>query len=119
MKVKILATIGVALLIGLLALPASADQASRTVPGALNYVEGQASMGAQTLSQRSVGSAILQPNEVLTTTPGGKAEILLTPGAFLRVGGNSAVRMISPGLTNTQVEVQRGDAQVEVDQIFK
>jgi len=39
---------------------------------------------------------------------GGKAEILLTPGAFLRVGGDSAVKMISPGLTNTQVEVQRG-----------
>lgn len=119
MKGKMLATLAAAFLIGLLALPASADQYSRAVPGALNYVEGQASMGAQTLSQQSVGSAILQPNEVLTTTPGGKAEILLTPGVFLRVGGNSAVRMISPGLANTEVEVQRGEAQVEVDQLYK
>ena len=39
-------------------------------------------MGAQTLTQQSVGSAILQPNEVLTTTPGGKTEILLTLALF-------------------------------------
>ena len=103
----------------LLALPAMADALSRTVPGALNYVEGQASIGAESLSPRSVGSATLQPNEVLTTAAGGKAEILLTPGAFLRVGGDSAVKMISPSLTNTLVEVQRGEAQVEVDQLFK
>ncbi len=119
MKGKMLATLAAAFLLGLLALPASADQYSRAVPGALNYVEGQASMGTQTLSQQSVGSAILQPNEALTTTPGGKAEILLTPGVFLRVGGNSAVRMISPGLANTEVEVQRGEAQVEVDHLYK
>jgi len=65
-----------------------------------------------------VGSATLQPNQVLTTD-GGKAEILLTPGAFLRVGSNSSVRMISPSLINTEVEVQRGEAHVEVDQLFK
>ena len=119
MKRKMLAILGAELLMGLLALPAKADVSSRGVPGALNYVEGQAAIGAESLSPQSVGSALLQPNQVLTTTPGGKAEILLTPGAFLRVGGDSAVKMISPNLTNTQVEVQRGEAQVEVDQIFK
>jgi len=119
MKLKLLAILGGALLMGLLALPAKADVASRGVPGALNYIEGQAAIGAESLSPQSVGSALLRPNQVLTTTPGGKAEILLTPGAFLRVGGDSAVKMLSPNLTNTQVEVQRGEAQVEVDQIFK
>ena len=119
MKRKMLAILGAALLMGLLALPARADLPSRTVPGALNYVEGQASIGAESLSPQSVGSAILQPNQVLNTTPGGKAEILLTPGVFLRVGSNSSVKMISPSLTNTEVEVQRGEAQVEVDQLFK
>ena len=119
MKRKMLSVLGAALLMGLVALPAKAAVPSQTVPGALNYVEGQASIGTQALSPQSVGAAILQPNQVLSTTPGGKAEILLTPGAFLRIGGNSAVRMVSPSLTNTQVEVQRGEAQVEVDQIFK
>jgi hypothetical protein len=119
MKGQTLATLGTALLLGLLTLPARADLPSRTVPGALNYVEGQASIGAESLSPQSVGTATLQPNDVLTTAAGGKVEILLMPGAFLRVGSDSSVRMISPSLTNTQVEVQRGEAQVEVDQIFK
>jgi len=119
MKGKMLASLAAVLLTGLLALPVKADVASRGVPGALNYVEGQASMGTQSLTQKSVGSSILEPNETLTTAPAGKAEILLTPGVFLRLGGNGAVKMISPSLTNTQVEIQRGEAQVEVDQLYK
>jgi hypothetical protein len=42
---------------------------------------------------------------------------LLTPGVFLRVGENSAVRMISPNLLNTQIALDRGRADVEVDEI--
>jgi hypothetical protein len=121
MKGLKLARGGEVLLAGLLALPATAALASRTgspVPGTLNYIEGQASIGSESLSSRSVGSVELQPGQTLTSREG-KAEILLTPGVLLRVGSNSAVRMISPGLTNTEVEVRRGEAQVEVDQIFK
>lgn len=116
-----LATVGGMLLAGLLALPARAELASRTgspVPGTLNYVEGQAFIGSESLSSKSVGSTELQPSQALTSREG-KAEILLTPGVFLRVGSKSSVRMISPNLTNTEVEVQRGEAQVEVDQIYK
>ena len=52
------------------------------------------------------------------TTGAGKAEILLTPGIFLRVDSNSAVKMISPDLAQTQVELEHGRAGIEVDQIF-
>jgi hypothetical protein len=109
------------LVAGLLALPAAADVTSRAaspVPGTLNYVEGQAFIGSVSLSSKSVGAAELQPGQTLSSREG-KAEILLTPGVFLRVGSNSSVKMISPSLTNTEVEVQRGEAQVEVGQIFK
>src|SRR5690348_2539869 len=47
----------------------------------------------------------------------GKAEILLTPGVFLRLGNNSSVKMISPSLTNTELALSRGKAMVEVDEI--
>jgi hypothetical protein len=60
----------------------------------------------------------LEPNQVLSSDHG-KAEILLTPGVFLRTGDNSAVRMISPELTDTQVELLNGEAMVEVTQLFK
>jgi serine/threonine protein kinase len=63
-----------------------------------------------------VGSAKLEWGQSVATEQG-KAEILLTPGAFLRLGDNTSVKMISSGLTNTQVEVQKGRAIVEVAEI--
>jgi hypothetical protein len=47
----------------------------------------------------------LQTGESLTTG-NGKAEVLLTPGVFLRVGSDSLVKMISPSLTNTDVSLE-------------
>jgi len=49
----------------------------------------------------------------------GKAEVLLTPGVFLRIGSNSSVKMVSPNLTNTEVAVEEGEATVEVTEIHK
>jgi hypothetical protein len=53
-------------------------------PGTVNYVEGQASIDSHALNSKSIGSAELQPGQLLTTKKG-KVEILLTPGVFLRV----------------------------------
>jgi hypothetical protein len=86
------------------------------VPGTLNYVEGQASIGKEVLTSKSVGSAELQPAQSLDTG-NGKAEVLLTPGVFLRVGDKSSVTMISPSLTKTEVGVNKGDAMTEVAEI--
>jgi hypothetical protein len=86
-------------------------------PGAINYLEGRAMIGTQGLTPNSVGSAILEAGQTLSTQSG-RAEILLTPGVFLRMARNSAVQMISPELANTVVLLQRGRALVEVDGIF-
>jgi FecR protein len=94
------------------------QSANPAVPGTLNYVEGHVSMNGQIVNLLSVGSSQLQEGQVLETG-NGKAEILLTPGVFLRVGDNSAVRMISPNLANTEVEIVKGHSDVEVDQLFK
>lgn len=95
---------------------ALAQTANPAVPGTINYIEGSASLDGRVLNQRAVGSAQLAPGQVLQTA-NGRAELLLTPGVFLRVGENSTVRMISPSLLNTQVELARGRADIEVDQI--
>jgi hypothetical protein len=87
-------------------------------PGTINYVEGQVAIDGQTVKQTSVGSAEAQTGQVVTTGEG-RAEVLLTPGIFLRMGHNSAVKMISPDLTQTVVELERGHADIEVDQIYK
>src|ERR1700733_10553573 len=80
-------------------------------PGTLNYVEGQASIDGRQVSSRSVGTAELQPGQYLATADG-KAEILLTPGVFLRLDNNSTVKMIKPDLTHTEVLLERGRASV-------
>ena len=99
-----------------LAIPAAA--ASNAIPGTLNYVEGQVAVAGQTVTSHSMGSVQLEPNQVLETGQG-RAEVLLTPGVFLRAGDNSAVRLVSPDLANTRVEVLRGQAIVEVTELFK
>ena len=93
------------------------DSRHTATPGTLNYVEGQASMADQALDSKSVGSAELQPGQVLATG-NGKAEVLLTPGVYLRMGNNSLVKMVSNSLTNTQVALDQGEAMLEVDQIY-
>ena len=99
---------------------ASAAWATPTTPqpGALNYIEGQARIGNQTVTAKSVGSAALNGGDVLYTG-NGRAEFLLTPGIYMRVGKNSAIRMDSPELTNTRVEVLHGEAMVEADLLHK
>ena len=97
------------------AIPAVA--ASSAIPGTLNYVEGQVAVAGQTVTSQSVGSVQLGPNQVIETGQG-RAEVLLTPGVFLRVGDNTAVRMVSPGLADTRVEVLRGQAIVEAAELF-
>jgi FecR protein len=49
----------------------------------------------------------------------GKAEVLLTPGVFLRVGEQSQIRLVSPSLTHTQVEVSRGEVMLEATGLVK
>ena len=85
-------------------------------PGTINYIEGQSSIGGQALGENSAGSVRLLAGQSLSTQ-NGRAEILLTPGVFLRIGNNSSVDMISPDLANTILLLQRGRALVEVTDI--
>jgi hypothetical protein len=93
------------------------QNANPASPGTLNYIEGQASIEGRSLSSQSVGNTALQAGQVLATA-NGKAEILLTPGIFLRLGDDSTVQMVSTDLTHTEIRLEQGHANVEVDQIY-
>jgi len=84
----------------------------------VNYFEGHAAIGRQSLAPQSIGSTMWQPGETLTTSKG-KVEVLLTPGVFLRLGEESSARMISSGLTDTKVALESGQALVEVTEIHR
>lgn len=85
-------------------------------PGTINYIEGQSAIGGRALGEKSVGSAELAAGQSLSTQDG-RVEILLTPGIFFRVDNHSSVRMISPGLADTVLKLQKGRAMVEVADI--
>lgn len=85
-------------------------------PGTINYIEGQSSIGGQALGEISPGSVRLLAGQSLVTQ-NGRAEVLLTPGVFLRIGNNSSVDMISPDLANTILLLQTGRALIEVADI--
>jgi hypothetical protein len=87
-------------------------------PGSLNYVEGQVSANGAALNPQAVGHVALQPGQSLETA-NGYAEVLLTPGAFLRVGPNSELRMSAIGLADTRINLIRGNALVEADQVIE
>ena len=112
--------LGSLFLAALLSAPAWATNNSSTnsaVPGTLNYVEGQAFFDNQPLDRDSVGKATLEVGNFANTDIG-KAEILLTPGVFLREGDNTSVKMMAAGLTDTKIDVMHGHVMVEVDQIY-
>src|SRR5260370_19110518 len=114
MKVARKKVLGRLYLAGILTVPAWAAKTAQ--PGSLNYVEGQVSIGGQPVNADSVGNVTLQSGQILSTG-NGRAEVLLTPGVFLRVDNNSSVQMNSLSLIDTEVVVNGGRAMVEADQI--
>jgi len=114
MRVSRLTVIGSFFLVTVLSPPAW-SQTENTHParaGSINYIEGQVSIDTQPLDPNSVGSVGLGEHQSLTTQDG-KAEILLTPGVFLRLADNSSVRLI-PGDSDVTVMLDKGRAIVEV-----
>jgi hypothetical protein len=87
-------------------------------PGTVNYVEGQARLNGRPVTQQSVGSAVAGQGQLLQTD-NGKVEMLLTPGVFVRLAPHSAVKMIASSLSDTRVELEQGQATMEVAQFQK
>lgn len=99
-----------------LSVPARA--AIPPAPGVVNYIEGAASIDGTSVTSKDIGRAQVNQNQILATGQG-KAEMLLTPGVLLRAGANTRVRMVSPTLTDTRVEVLTGEAMVEATDLHK
>jgi FecR protein len=104
------------LTLAVLSIPARA--AIPPAPGVVNYIEGAASIDGQPITSKDIGRAEVKQNQSLATGQG-KVEMLLTPGVVLRLGPNSQMRMVSPNLTDTRVELLRGTAMVEATDLHK
>jgi len=86
--------------------------------GVVQYVEGKVLLNDHAIDPKFGQFPAVKNNQILRTEEG-RAEILLTPGVFLRMGENSSIRMVSNLLTDTKVEFLSGSALVEAADILK
>ena len=86
--------------------------------GVVQHVEGTAYLNDNQVEPRSGEFPSIKESQVFRTTEG-MAEVLLTPGVFLRLGENSSIRMVSTKLDDTRVEVLKGSAMVECEDLAK
>jgi len=111
--------IGGLLAIGMMAgLSFAQQQIISAQSGTVQYVEGTVYANGQRVERKFGQFPTLRQGEELRTEDG-RAEVLLTPGAFLRVSDHSSVRMASNRLSDTRVEVLSGSVMVECDELLK
>jgi hypothetical protein len=86
--------------------------------GMIHYVEGKVLLEGQPVDPKFGEFPEVKNDQVLQTEEG-RAEVLLTPGVFLRVSENSSFRMLSNRLSDTSLEVLSGSTMFEVDELLK
>jgi hypothetical protein len=95
-----------------LALPVHSQSVISTHSGVIHFFEGAVFLGDRPLESH-LGRFQSMPQGAELRTADGRAEVLLTPGVFLRIGERSAIRMVANDLADTQVELQTGSAIVD------
>lgn len=83
--------------------------------GGINAITGQAAVHSRGNGDWQVLSITddLNAGDRVRTGDDGRIEILLNPGSYLRVGGNSEVELMDNTLENLEVRLLRGTAIVE------
>jgi hypothetical protein len=104
-------------LLTLLTIP-SAARAQKIVgvkAGILQSITGEVYLEGKRLKLPPNGHLQMQNGQLLTTKQG-YAEVLLSPGAYLRLGEDSCVRMDDNQLSKTRIALEQGSALIEIVQ---
>jgi len=101
-----------ALLGTLFGLSAFAQSVVSARSGLVHFSEGSVFIGDRPLDRKFGTFPNIAEGSTLRTEQG-RAEILLTPGVFLRVDENSSIRMLSEALSDTRVEFLKGSIIVD------
>jgi hypothetical protein len=84
--------------------------------GGINYISGNVTVnrrgtgGQQTLTDQDN----LEDGDVVTTGAGGRVEVLLNPGSYMRVAENSEFEFADTSLERLRINLLRGSAIIEV-----
>jgi hypothetical protein len=93
-------------------LPAHAQSIIATHSGVVHYFDGAVFLDGKALESH-LGKFTSVPQGSELRTAKGHAEVLLTPGVFLRLGDQSTIRLVANDLADTRVELQTGSAIVD------
>ena len=98
---------------------AAAQVAISTHSGLVQFTLGSVFLADKPLKKTATNLVEIKNGEVLRTGADGNAEVLLTPGVFLRLGNNASIRMDSNLLANTRVTLLSGSAMLECDELLE
>jgi hypothetical protein len=96
----------------MLTLPANGQSVISTRSGVVHFFEGVVYLDDQPLQPRFGKFPTIAEGSELRTAQG-RAEVLLTPGVFLRLGEDSAIRMVANALSDTRVGLLVGSVLVD------
>ncbi|MEW6361974.1 MAG: FecR family protein [Acidobacteriota bacterium] len=83
--------------------------------GGVNYVEGDvAVVRSNARSGRLLKGDMVEIGDRVSTGTSGKAEILMNPGSYIRLAGNSAFEFITTDLDDLRIKLDRGSAILEI-----
>jgi hypothetical protein len=97
---------------------AFAQQAISVQSGMVHHVEGRVLLDGEPVKPRFGQFPMVAAGKSFVTEEG-RAEVLLSPGAFLRLADHSSMEMISNDLTDTRVRLNGGSALLEVAELSK
>ena len=110
--------LGCSAVLALASVPASAQPVVAAKSGTVSVADGQVFLDDKLLEIQPGQFPDMKEKSVLRTEEG-RAEVLLPPGMFLRVGEKASFRMVSNRLVDTRVELLTGSGVVEIDATSK
>lgn len=96
---------------------AFAQNAISAKAGLVQVADGEVFVNDKAVENKVAQFTDLKSKDILTTGEG-RAEVLLTPGAFLRMTDTSGVRMVSTRLSDVRMEMLKGEAVIEVAELL-
>ena len=96
---------------------ATAQNAISAKAGLVQVADGEVFVNDKAIQTKIAEFTDLKNADILRTAEG-RTEVLLTPGAFLRMGDTSSFRMNSTRLNDVRLEVLRGEALVEITELL-
>ena len=96
---------------------ATAQNAISAKAGLVQVTDGEVFVNDKAVQPKIAEFIDLKNTDTLRTGEG-RTEVLLTPGAFLRMGDNSSFRMVSSRLDNVRLEMVQGEAMIEISEML-